>query len=686
MYAPTIAPSIGNTSLIYGIFTQIYGDDADVAVPYLQVMAMGVLFFSASVLVLRLKYEQRRSRARAHQHAWELLSSDDPTPDVALRVHLSLALALWAFSALALVLMCVPIVHDGWYVKVVYVCGGLLDIVPIAWAMQRVPTPTTLKAPAAIARRTGGPGGDIVARALVLFAVMASCRTLAVAGQEMLTPYLYVFGPTSLALYVNFAQTLAFLLHYAASCHRHRWLVRSQCRPWLLFLATCYGASSLGYVLLQCGAPFDEQVLLLTQWVAMILYDSLLAPALYHNYLNERRYWQVAPLHRRLAIEAEVRASLNGAGGAPLLAVPPGTLPVDGPARERLATVARDALETTRQIGEDELVLHDVIGTGGFAEVYRATWTPKQSAPPPEPPLVLKDHSTSARPLPDADDATAAATAAAATTDTHTNTASSSSDEGASGAAAAGAEATMVVEVAAKRMKAVPQESAAFNSFCREIALMAKLRHPNVLRLLGVCVNSHGALTIVTDLMPRGSLFQLLHERGAPPPLPTLLGVLRDAARGMAYLHERQVVHRDLKSQNLLVDWDWSVRVADFGLSRECLTTGTMTRVGSVQWAAPEVLLGHGYSHKCDLWSFGVVCWETMTARVPFDGMSQVLVATRVALEGMRLPVPADAPMPLLRLMARCWAEVPALRPDFSEVLAELQALAKVGEVGHAVN
>ena len=69
----------------------------------------------------------------------------------------------------------------------------------------------------------GGGPADLT-RALVLFAVMASCRTLAVAGQEMLTPYLYVFGPTSLALYVNFAQTLAFLLHYAASCHRHRWL------------------------------------------------------------------------------------------------------------------------------------------------------------------------------------------------------------------------------------------------------------------------------------------------------------------------------------------------------------------------------------------------------------------------------------------------------------------------------
>ena len=65
------------------------------------------------------------------------------------------------------------------------------------------------------------------------------------------------------------------------------------------------------------------------------------------------------------------------------------------------------------------------------------------------------------------------------------------------------------------------------------------------------------------------------------------------------------------------------VQVADFGLSRECVRTAAMTRVGSVQWAAPEVLLGHGYSEKCDVWSFGVVCWELMTARIPFDGMSQ---------------------------------------------------------------
>ena len=93
-----------------------------------------------------------------------------------------------------------------------------------------------------------------------------------------------------------------------------------------------------------------------------------------------------------------------------------------------------------------------------------------------------------------------------------------------------------------------------------------------------------------------------------------------------------------------------------------------MTRVGSVQWAAPEVLLGKPYSHKCDLWSFGVVCWEMLTSQVPFEKMPQAVVATRVALEGMRLPVPARAPSGLLKLIARCWSEQPSHRPDFRDV------------------
>jgi len=100
-----------------------------------------------------------------------------------------------------------------------------------------------------------------------------------------------------------------------------------------------------------------------------------------------------------------------------------------------------------------------------------------------------------------------------------------------------------------------------------------------------------------------------------------------------------------------------------------------MTRVGSVQWAAPEVLLGQSYSHKCDLWSYGVVCWELLTAQIPFEKMSQHVVATRVAMEGMRLPVPSRAPPMLLRLIARCWSDAPAQRPEFQQVVLEIEEM-----------
>ena len=116
------------------------------------------------------------------------------------------------------------------------------------------------------------------------------------------------------------------------------------------------------------------------------------------------------------------------------------------------------------------------------------------------------------------------------------------------------------------------------------------------------------------------------------------------------------------------------LKVADFGLSRECFATAAMTRVGSVQWAAPEVLLGKKYSHKCDLWALGVVCWEILTARVPFEGMGPGAIATKVACQGMRLPVPTGAPMPLLKLMAKCWVDKPTERPEMKEVMADLQA------------
>ena len=232
-----------------------------------------------------------------------------------------------------------------------------------------------------------------------------------------------------------------------------------------------------------------------------------------------------------------------------------------------------------------------------------------------------------------------------------------------------------------KQLRSLPKEGSGLQAFCKEIALMQRLCHPNILALLGVTIGTDGTLGVLTEYLEGGSLFARLHpnelRQGVPPPRVLAMCMLADAARGMAYLHscEPPIIHRDLKSHNLLVASDLSLRVADFGLSRECLHATAMTRVGSVQWAAPEVLLGQRYSHKCDQWSFGVVCWEVLTARVPFDGLAQPEVATKVALEKMRLPVPPKTPMRLLRLIARCWCESPEARPCFDELLVELQGI-----------
>ena len=232
--------------------------------------------------------------------------------------------------------------------------------------------------------------------------------------------------------------------------------------------------------------------------------------------------------------------------------------------------------------------------------------------------------------------------------------------------------------VAVKKLHALPAGAEPIREFCKEVVLMQRMDHRNLLPLLGVWMPPDGSFAMVTELCPRGSLFDYLHAKKGGRKLPPALTMrlLLDTAAGVRHLHEAtpRCIHRDLKCQNLLLGSGMELKVADFGLSRECFATAAMTRVGSVQWAAPEVLLGKKYSHKCDLWALGVVCWEILTARVPFEGMGPGAIATKVACQGMRLPVPTGAPMPLLKLMAKCWVDKPTERPEMKELMADLQA------------
>ncbi|CAK7335460.1 unnamed protein product [Dovyalis caffra] len=139
---------------------------------------------------------------------------------------------------------------------------------------------------------------------------------------------------------------------------------------------------------------------------------------------------------------------------------------------------------------------------------------------------------------------------------------------------------------------------------------------------IGQGVYSPERLAIVTEFLPRGSLFKTLHKNSQALDIRRRLKMALDVARGMNYLHHRNppIVHGDLKSSNLLVDKNWTVKVGDFGLSKWKYATFLTAKSGrgTPQWMAPEVLRNEPSNEKSDVFSFGVILWELMTLSIPW--------------------------------------------------------------------
>jgi len=138
----------------------------------------------------------------------------------------------------------------------------------------------------------------------------------------------------------------------------------------------------------------------------------------------------------------------------------------------------------------------------------------------------------------------------------------------------------------------------------------------------------------------------------------------------MAYLQSRKILHRDLKTHNLLVDRLWNVKVADFGLSRVMGDVdGTMTACGTPSWAAPEVLRRDHYSFKADIYSFGICLWEMCTRQRPYSQLKPYQVVISVATEGLRPAIDTTIIPPYFeKLMKMCWNDSSEERPDFSKL------------------
>ncbi|KAL6653689.1 hypothetical protein ACP70R_008613 [Stipagrostis hirtigluma subsp. patula] len=215
-------------------------------------------------------------------------------------------------------------------------------------------------------------------------------------------------------------------------------------------------------------------------------------------------------------------------------------------------------------------------------------------------------------------------------------------------------------------------------TFRQEVSLMKKLRHPNIILFMGA-VASPERLCIVTEFLPRGSLFRLLQKSGSKLDPRRRVHMAIDIARGMNYLHHSSppIVHRDLKSSNLLVDKNWTVKVADFGLSRLKLQTFLTTKSGkgTPQWMAPEVLRNEPSDEKSDVYSYGVILWELVTQKIPWDNLNTMQVIGAVGFMDQRLDIPSNIDPQWASMIENCWDSDPRQRPSFLELLDRLREM-----------
>ncbi|XP_066392268.1 serine/threonine-protein kinase STY46-like [Miscanthus floridulus] len=209
-----------------------------------------------------------------------------------------------------------------------------------------------------------------------------------------------------------------------------------------------------------------------------------------------------------------------------------------------------------------------------------------------------------------------------------------------------------------------------WDDFKQEIYKLREVDHANIIRLVGSCTKPP---CIITEWISGGNLFDFLHSEHNVLDLPMITKFALDVCRGMSYLHQKGIIHGDLKSANLLMDKDHVVKVANFGLPSFQDEEGDMTaETATCRWMAPEVINNQAYYTKADVYSFAILLCELMRSKIPYDTMTPLQAAAAV-IEGLRPQLPADAHPGLANLVQKCWDAVPSARPPFSDIITELE-------------
>ncbi len=242
-------------------------------------------------------------------------------------------------------------------------------------------------------------------------------------------------------------------------------------------------------------------------------------------------------------------------------------------------------------------------------------------------------------------------------------------------------------EVAVKKLPIIAADSEELKQFKQEAKLMKKLRHPHLVNFYGY-YQDETHYSIVMEYVSGGSLDRILYDTEQPFPWSTRWDVAHDVASGVSFLHDKGIIHRDLKSQNVLVYYEKDrtrAKVADIGIAKivKQETLSTMTKgAGTPLWMAPEVIQAQGekekitYDEKVDVYSYGIILSELINRNLPYSEVKNAFQIIPQVLEGKRPDFDeASAPADFVTLMQRCWTQRATKRPKMQEIVETLDEI-----------